>query len=39
MQYRLLLYEGTFMFKKYVILWTLSSPKIHLQAKSNFFHV
>ena len=27
----------TFMGRKYVILWTLSSPKIHLRTKSNFF--
>ena len=27
----------TFMGRKYVIFWTLSSPKIHLRAKSNSF--
>ena len=27
----------TFMGRKYVILWTLSSPKLHLRTKSNFF--
>ena len=29
----------TFMVRIYVILWTLSSLKIHLWTKSNFFHV
>ena len=33
----LLLYQGTFIFEKYVILLTLS--KIHLWTKSVFFHV
>ena len=28
---------STFLGKKYVILWTLNSPKIHLRTKSNFF--
>ena len=27
----------TFMGRKYVILWTLSSPKIHLQTRSMYF--
>ena len=41
MQYKikLLLFEGSFIISKLVILWTLGSSKIHLQTKSNFFHV
>ena len=34
---KLLQYEGAFIIRKYVILWTLSSPKIHLQTKSMSF--
>jgi len=36
---RLLLYQGILIFKKYVILWTLSRPTIRLQTNSKSFHV
>ena len=38
LRFKLNVFEGTFIFRKHVILWTLSNPKIHLWTKINFFH-
>ena len=35
----LILYQGTLILKICVILWTLSTPKIHLQTNRTFLHV